>query len=124
MLTSYQQLIVWQKSIELVVEIYRLTRLYPKEEQYGIVSQLRRAVVSIPSNIAEGYSRKHRQEYAHFIRIAFSSGAEAETQLIISERLQFAPLKEFQKSKQLLNEVMKMLNKLINSLVAILYPKP
>lgn len=91
-MTSYQQLKVWQKSIELVIEIYRPTKLYPKEELYGITSQSRRATVSIPSNIAEGYTRKHRQEYTQFIRIAFGSGAELETQLIIAKKLKLALL--------------------------------
>jgi len=118
MLTSYQQLKVWQKSIDLVAEVYRLTKLYPKEELYGITIQSRRAAVSIPSNIAEGYTRKHRQEYIQFIRIAFGSGAELETQLIIGKKLKFAPPEEFKKSEDLLNEVMKMLNGLINTLVA------
>jgi len=118
MLTSYQQLKVWQKSIDLVAEVYRLTKLYPKEELYGITIQSRRAAVSIPSNIAEGYTRKHRQEYIQFIRIAFGSGAELETQLIIGKKLKFAPSEEFKKSEDLLDEVMKMLNGLINTLVA------
>lgn len=118
MLTSYQQLNVWQKSINLVIEVYRLTKLYPKEELYGITSQSRRATISIPSNIAEGYTRKHRQEYVQFLRIAFGSGAELETQLIIGEKLKFAPSEEFKKSGDLLNEIMKMLNSLINTLVA------
>jgi len=118
MLTSYQQLKVWQKSIDLVIAVYRLTKLYPKEELYGITIQSRRAAVSIPSNIAEGYTRKHRQEYVQFLRVAFGSGAELETQLIISKKLKFAPLEEFKKSEDLLTEIMKMLNSLVNTLVA------
>jgi four helix bundle protein len=118
MLNSYRQLKVWQKGIQLVIEIYRLTRLYPKEELYAITSQTRRAAISIPANIAEGYTRKHRQEYIQFIRIAFASGAELETLLLIANQLRLAPQKEFQKSEKLLNETMKMLNGLINSLVA------
>ena len=74
MLTSYKELTVWQKSIELVVEVYRITDSFPKSELYGLVSQMRRAAVSIPSNIAEGYSRGHRPEYIQFIRVAFGSG--------------------------------------------------
>lgn len=119
MLTSYRELKVWQKSIDLVVEIYRLTKLFPKEELYGIINQIRRAAVSIPSNIAEGYSRKHRQEYSQFIRVAFGSGAELETQLLIAIKLKFAASQEFQKSKELLAEVMRMLNNLNKSLLAI-----
>ena len=109
-------MIVWQKSIELVIEIYKITDLFPKEEIYGITSQMRRAAVSIPSNIAEGYSRKHRQEYSQFIRIAFGSGAELETQIIIAKELNLTVAKNFQKADILLVEVMKMLNSLNFSL--------
>jgi len=118
MLGSYQQLIVWQRSMELVIEVYQLTKLYPKEELYGLTSQTRRAVVSILANIAEGYTRKHRQEYVQFLRIAFASGAELETLLLIAEKLKLTQSKEFNKSKLLLTETMKMLNGLINALVA------
>ena len=116
MLNSYKELKVWQKSIDLILEIYRLTKLFPKDELYGLTSQMRRAAISIPSNIAEGYSRKHRQEYTQFIRIAFGSGAELETQIIISKKLGFVLEKEFKKSEALLAEIMKMLNGLIASL--------
>lgn len=116
MLNSYKELIVWQKSIDLIVEIYRLTKLFPKSELYGITSQIRRAAVSIPTNIAEGFARKHRQEYIQFIRISFGSGSELENLLIISEKLELAPLHEFEKSNKLLIEVMKMLNAMINKL--------
>lgn len=115
---TYRNLIVWQKSIQLVTEIYRLTEAFPKAEIYGLTSQMRRAAVSIPSNLAEGYTRKHRQEYVQFVRIAFGSGAELETQLEISENLGFVSSGEIVKPKELLNEVMRMLNKLISSLVA------
>ncbi len=79
---------------------------------------MRRAVTSIPSNIAEGYARKHRPEYLQFVRIAFSSGAELETQLLIASKLNLAPEDAFEKPEALLAEVMKMLNKLITALVA------
>jgi|SRR3989344_3043687 len=116
MITSYRQLTVWQKSIDLVIETYRLTKLYPKEKLYGIISQTRRAAVSIPANIAEGFTRKHRQEYLQFIRIAFASGAELETHLIIAKKLNLATEKEFSLAEMLLNEVMKMLNSFIAKL--------
>ncbi len=105
MINSYKDLIVWQKSFNLVIEIYRLTDLFPKAEMYGLTNQIRRCAVSIPSNIAEGFTRKHRKEYAQFISIAFGSGAELETQLLLSRD-------EFLKSETLLDEVMKMLNSL------------
>lgn len=116
MLESYQQLTVWQKSIELVVEIYKLTESFPKTEVFGLTSQIKRSAISIPSNIAEDYSRKHRQEYIQFARISYGSGAELETQLLIAKKLNFVDANKFEKSDILLNEIMKMLNKLIASL--------
>ncbi len=113
---SYRDLLVWQKSMKLARAVYNLTKLFPKEELYGITSQIRRAVISIPSNIAEGYSRKHRQEYSQFVRVAFASGAELETQLLLAKDLNFVSPKNFEQSESLLLEVMKMLNKLITSL--------
>ena len=76
MLTSYKELIVWQKSFVVSKMIYQATSGFPKSEVYGLASQMRRAAVSIPSNIAEGYTRAHRQEYIQFVRTAFASGAE------------------------------------------------
>ena len=98
MIKSYKDLVVWQKSIELVVEVYRLTCFFPKDETYGIVSQIRRSSISIPSNIAEGFTRRYRKEYSQFISIAFGSGAELETQLLIAKKLRLAQKKEFIKS--------------------------
>ena len=76
---SYKELIVWQKGIQLVTTMYAVTSSFPKTEQFGLTSQIRRASISIPANIAEGYTRGHRAEYVQFLRIAFSSGAELET---------------------------------------------
>lgn len=118
MLMSYQQLEVWQVGVNLVEEIYRLTKLFPKEELYGLTSQIRRAAVSIPANVAEGYTRKHRPEYTQFIRIAFASGAELETLLLIAKKLCLAGIEQFSKCEDLLSRVMKMLNRLISALVA------
>jgi len=120
MLNSYKELIVWQKSVELVLEIYRLTDNFPKSEIYALTSQMRRAAVSIPSNIAEGYSRRHRQEYIQFIKVAFGSGAELETQIVVAKKLGLASDRKFERAENLLNEVMKMLNKLVTTL----NPKP
>jgi four helix bundle protein len=118
MIKSYKELTVWQKSIELVIEIYELTKKFPNEEIYGLTSQIRRASVSIPSNISEGFSRRHRKEYSQFIRIAFGSGAELETQIIISKKLKYANEKEYETIDSLLVEIMKMLNSLNSALVA------
>lgn len=116
MLTSYQQLTVWQKAFALSIKIFRITTKFPKSELYGLVSQMRRCTVSIPSNIAEGYTRGYRQEYLQFLRTAFASGAELETQLLIAKELGFLSLEEFDEVNSLLTEVQKMLNKLISSL--------
>lgn len=115
-MNSYKELIVWQKSIKLVTEIYKVTGKFPKYELYGIVSQIRRAAISIPSNIAEGYSRQHRREYTQFVAMAFSSGAELETQILISKKLRFIPESEFEMADNYLDEVMRMLNRLIRAL--------
>ena len=111
---SYKELIVWQKAVDLVVLVYKLTRVYPKDELYGLVSQMRRAVVSIPSNIAEG-SRRTGKDRTHFYRIAYGSGSELETQIEISKRLQFAPEHDLEKSNLLLEEVLRMLNVMIRT---------
>ena len=84
---SYKDLIVWQKSMDLVIEIYKLVKKLPKEETYSLSDQMRRAVVSIPSNIAEGYTRKSTNEYLNFLSIANGSRTELETQLLICERI-------------------------------------
>lgn len=116
MLNSHKELIVWQKGIDLVINIYKLTEDFPKEELYGITSQMRRCAVSIPSNIAEGYNRRSKKEYAQFIMVAFGSGAELETQLIIAQKLKFLDPEKFKQTIMLLTEVMKMLNRLDFSL--------
>ena len=108
---SYKDLIVWQKSIELVVEVYDLTRLFPSEEKFGLVSQMRRSVVSIPSNIAEGYARKNERENSQFINIAFASGIELETQIIISKKLKIIKDSQWEKADRLLDEALRMLYK-------------
>ncbi len=121
MASSYKELLIWQRGIELVRELYILTDSFPKTEVYGLTSQMRRAAISIPSNIAEGYtrghSRQHHQDFIHFLRIAFASGAELETQLIIARELGFASPKKCEVAEKLLDETMRMLNKFISSLV-------
>lgn len=115
---SYKDLIVWQRAMELVVEIYDLTKKFPKEEIYGLTSQMKRSAVSIPSNIAEGRKRSSRKDFRQFVIIAFSSGAELETQVEISKRLQFCTITDYVKVDSLLLEVMKMLNKLSATLIS------
>lgn len=113
MLSSYKELVVWNRSIQLVKEIYLLTEHFPKDELYALTSQMKRSAISIPSNIAEGYGRKTTKEYIQFCTIAYGSGLELETQLIIAKDLEFANQKMFQKSEDFLVEVLKMLNVLI-----------
>lgn len=84
---SYRELVAWQRAMDLVVAVYKLTQQFPKEEMYGLTSQLRRAVVSVPSNIAEGQGRGVGAEFAHHLRISQGSLQEAETQLLVAERL-------------------------------------
>ena len=106
---SYKELIVWQKSIMLVKAVYNLTSKFPSEEKFGITSQIRRAAVSIPSNIAEGYGRRSHKEYLQFYSIAYGSALELETQLIISKDLNFVSEEGFTDIEDLLREVVKML---------------
>jgi four helix bundle protein len=87
---SFRDLHVWQAGMDLVVQVYRLTSQFPKSETYGLSSQLQRAIVSVPSNIAEGHSRSHLREYLHHVSIARASLAEAATQVEIAGRLGFA----------------------------------
>lgn len=114
MLNSYKQLIVWQKSIELVKEIYLSTALLPKEELYALATQMRRAAISIPSNVAEGYKRKNLKEYLQFLSIADASSAELETQVIIAKQL-YKEI-DFSRIESLLLEIQKMLITLIKKL--------
>ncbi len=106
---SYKELIVWKKSFTLVKEIFQLTAMFPKSEQYGIIAQMRKAAISIPSNIAEGYGRSSQKEYAHFYAIAYGSALELETQLLLAKELGFAEEEMFVASEILLTEVIKML---------------
>ena len=113
---SYRNLIVWQKSMQLVVEIYSITAKYPKAEVFGLVSQSRRCSASIPSNIAEGRTRGSRKDFRQFLIIAMSSGAELETQLEIAKQLKFIASTDTNIPDGLLTEVMKMLNSMIKKL--------
>ena len=115
-INSYKDLIVWQKSVQLVVEVYVLTDCFPKFEIYGLTSQMRRAAISIPSNIAEGRRRSSRKEFRHFLTNSFGSGAELETQVEIAKLLSFSKNLDYGKLDSLLEEVRKMLNKMISNL--------
>ena len=121
-INSYKDLIVWQKSMDLVMMIYQATKVFPKEELYGLTSQLRRAVVSVPSNIAEGHARKSTAEFKNFLSIARGSLAEGETQILIAQRLGYINHQQVDDILSLLVEINKMLNSLINKLIPILSP--
>ena len=115
-MSTYKELIVWQKSLELSLLVYKVTSSFPKEETYGLISQIRRAAVSIPSNISEGSKRGSKKEFSHFLRIAQGSGAELETQLLISKSLVYISEKEYTELSILLDSVMKMLTAFIKKL--------
>lgn len=104
---DFKELIVWQRGVELVDAVYRVTAMLPKEEGYGLVSQMRRCAVSIPSNIAEGKKRGTLKDYVQFLRIADGSSAELETQVIIARR--FYGTLDFSPVEDLLGEVQRML---------------
>ncbi len=108
---SFKDLIVWQKSYELVKEIYKFSQKFPREETYGLSQQIRRSAVSIPSNIAEGYGRSFTKEYRHFLSIAYGSLCELETQYRISVDLGFG---ENKIAEQLIKEVGSMLWRMLN----------
>ena len=111
-LKSYKELVVWQKAYQLVLEIYKITQGYPKTETFGLAQQMRRAAVSIPSNIAEGYGRKHRTEYHRFLTIAYGSLSELETQYLLSIDLGYIRQNDVIETR--LTEVAKMLYRIIH----------
>ena len=114
--SSYHGLIVWQKAIELAVIIYNLTKKLPKEELYSLSDQIRRAAISIPSNIAEGQDRDTNKEFVRFLTISRGSKAELETQLLICVKVGFLKETEISEAMDLLKEIGKMLTSLINKL--------
>jgi len=115
-LKNYRGLIAWQKAMELVETVYRLTRRFPKEELYGMTTQIRKAAVSIPSNIAEGQGRRTTPDFLHFLSIANGSLKETETQVLIAQRLHYINEQETSEAVNLTTEVGKLIHGLINSL--------
>lgn len=113
---SYRDLVVWQKAMGLVDAIYCLSAKFPDHERFGLTSQIRRAAVSVPSNIAEGYGRQNRGDYARHLVIANGSLKEVETQVIVAGRQNFIHREESQPAWSLCQEVGKMLNALIKSI--------
>lgn len=115
-MSSYKDLDVWKKSLQLTVLLYKLTKSFPKEEVYGLTSQIRRASVSIPSNISEG-SKRGKKEFVQFLKIAQGSTAETETQLLLAHRLGYVSDNKFEKISTDLGDVMKMLNAFVGKLI-------
>ena len=113
---NYQDLIVWQKSMDLAVSVYKTIRNLPKEELYSLSDQIRRAVVSIPSNIAEGQQRNSAKEFRHFLIISKGSLGELETQIMLCERLNYLDKSQSKAILEQCIEIGKMLNGLISSL--------
>lgn len=111
---TFRDLVVWQKAIELASQTYVLTSQFPPNERYGLTSQMQRAAVFIPSNIAEGKLRGSSKEFTHFLRIAFGSGGELETQIEIAKQLPKTKGLDFRPVEALLDEVMRMLNVMIS----------
>ncbi len=116
MAQSFRDLVVWQRAMQLTVAVYKLTQDFPREEQYGLTSQLRRSVVSVPSNIAEGQGRGSSGEFRQFLGIARGSNCEVQTQLEIARTLNFGNHHLSEEAEALSNEVRKMLFGIMDSL--------
>jgi len=119
-LHSFRDLTVWQKSMSLVTHLYKLTEKFPNDERFGLTSQMRRAAISIPSNIAEGRRRGTSKEYRQFLQIAYGSGGELETQLEIALNLGYLKREGYQALDASLQEVMRMLNALLVKISALI----
>ncbi|MFH1852006.1 MAG: four helix bundle protein [Candidatus Neomarinimicrobiota bacterium] len=113
---NYRDLIVWQKSVDLVIDCYAITRRYPDNEKFGLSSQIQRAAVSISANIAEGHSRQHTKEYLQHLSIAYGSLAELETLLHISNRLDYISTSKMKPFSKQTSEIGRMLNGLRSAL--------
>jgi four helix bundle protein len=122
---SFRNLAVWQRSIELTLEVYKLTSCFPDSERYGLTNQIRRASVSVASNIAEGYGRSTKGEYLQFLGHARGSNSEVETQIVIAKALGFGSTQVLQTTEELCSEVGRMLGAMMKSLRAkSLVPSP
>ena len=114
---SFKDLIVWQKSYKLVLEIYKITTNFPKDEVYGLSQQMRRSAVSIPSNISEGYGRQYQKEYRQFLSMAYGSLCELETQYLLSIDLNY--IKRNEAVENLIKESGSMLYRMLNPRVSV-----
>lgn len=116
MVAGYQDLLVWQRSMNLVESVYRLTESFPSVEQWGLVSQMRRAAISVPSNIAEGYGRQATGEYRHHLSIARGSLLELETQILLSQKLKYLKPEDADSVLKEIDEISRMLATLVAKL--------
>ena len=116
MLKNYRDLKVWQKAYQVCLTIYKITKGFPKQETYGLTSQIRRAAISVPSNIAEGYGRKTTPDYIRFLYIAYGSNCELETQILLSGDLEYIKSEKLKEIQEAVGEVERMLKALIKSL--------
>ena len=112
----YKELSVWQKAMELVVEIYKITEKFPLKERYGLISQMNRCAISIPSTIAEGAGRNTTKDFDHFLAISLGSSFELHTQLVLSNRLGYVPMEAVEKIELELSHIQNMVVKLKKSL--------
>lgn len=124
MIRSYRDLVVWQKGMDLTVEVYRLTRSFPASERFGLVSQIQRAASSVPSNIAEGHSRNTRGDYRRGISIARGSVGELETRLELARRLGYVNTDAYRSVSERVSEVGRMLTALSKRLGSRITPSP
>jgi four helix bundle protein len=116
MVKSYKDLLVWQRSMDLVETVYRLTAVFPSVEQWGLVSQMRRAAISVPSNVAEGYGRQATGEYRHHVSIGRGSLLELETQILLARRLNYLKLADAESVLKEIDEISRMLATLVSKL--------
>lgn len=114
MITTHKELVVWQMSMDLAVDVYCITKNFPKSEEFGLTSQMRRAVVSIPSNIAEGYGRGSRNELRHFLEVSSGPASELETQLLICQRVGLEKSDVIDELCDRVKKILKMLSSLIS----------
>jgi len=115
-ISSFKDLLVWQRSMDVVIEVYKVTNKFPQSENFGLKSQMQRAATSIPFNIAEGFGRGHKKEYINFLKISRGSCCELETQLEVSCRLRYITEQEYENIHSTLEIIYKMLNSLCHSI--------
>jgi four helix bundle protein len=116
MAQSFRDLVVWQKAMQLTVHVYELTKVFPREQLYGLTSQMRRAAVSLPSNIAEGHGRLNSREFRQFLGIARASNCELQTQLELARRLNYGNTNRIEQSEKLSHEVGRMVYAFLESI--------